>query len=424
MGACGSKASRQIIQVRKKNLRRRGRHKRHRAITEGKRKKNGDGGGGSRVKDIGASEFVHTTVRSKLSDVSQLHRSSHIDTNVFFQEEAWFDTVSILDHDSDDDDFCSVHGDCLPYAPGGHVIQYETSSCFVDSKCRSKTYLYRPRAGLTVACCTDKKPTSGTWSITDPSTFKLRGDTYFKDRKKSPAPNLCPYTPIGVDLFVCPRKIKHIAQHLELPSVKADGKLPPLLIVNIQMPIYTAHMFHGESDGKGLSLVLYFKLSETYEKDISPQFQDSIKRFVEDDMETVKGFAKESRVPFRERLKIMVGVVNPCDLVSTSTERKLLNAYNEKPVLSRPQHDFYQGPNYFEIDLDIHRFSYIARKGLDAFRERLREGILDLGLTIQAQKPEELPEEVLCCLRLNKIDFVDHGQIPTLGKGMDDPFLE
>ncbi|KAF3431527.1 hypothetical protein FNV43_RR26258 [Rhamnella rubrinervis] len=448
------------------------------------------------VRDFAVSEFVHldfekggtTSCRKSVSKihVTQLQwNHSQIDANALGQEEAWFDSVSIMESDTDDD-FSSVHGDCFPLVGNANtqVVQYESASRYVDTGCKyeefyesylkidghsgdkaqeknlkscfsfndkslqpssspqrkqstvimlsykrksidgneksdfcvgaSEKLLYRPRAGLRIPCSTEDKPNPGCWCEISPSVFKLRGENYFRDKLKYPAPDYSPYVPFGVDLFYSPQKINHIAQCLELPSVKAHDRVPSLLIVNIQLPTYPVTMLQGDYNGEGMNLVLYFKLNENFDKETSPHFQESIKKFIDDEMEKVKGFARESVVPYRERLKILAGLVNPEDLLLSSTERKLIQAYNDKPVLSRPQHDFFKGPNYFEIDLDIHRFSYISRKGLESFRDRLKNGILDLGLTIQAQKPEELPEQVLCCIRLHKIDFINHGQIPTI----------
>lgn len=45
----------------------------------------------------------------------------------------------------------------------------------------------------------------------------------------------------------------------------------------LQIPLYSPTLFQNETDGEGMNVIMYFKLSERFEKEIPFHFQESIR---------------------------------------------------------------------------------------------------------------------------------------------------
>lgn len=91
---------------------------------------------------------------------------------------------------------------------------------------------------ISIACHKSSAKLLDSWlDISDFCLFDPEdGLLYGRDKKKDFAPSHAAYYPIGVDVFLSPRKIEHVARFVELPSVNSSvAGFPPILIVNAQV---------------------------------------------------------------------------------------------------------------------------------------------------------------------------------------------
>uniref|UniRef100_M8CGQ7 RBR-type E3 ubiquitin transferase n=1 Tax=Aegilops tauschii TaxID=37682 RepID=M8CGQ7_AEGTA len=104
---------------------------------------------------------------------------------------------------------------------------------------------------------------------------------------------------------------------------------------------YPTTMF-GQNDDEGVILVLYFKISDSFDKEISPQLRDNIKSVMNEEMMKVKGVPGGQKRALHREAENSGRHCEPQDLQLSAVEGRLVQSYNQKPVLSRPQHKFYK----------------------------------------------------------------------------------
>jgi len=255
---------------------------------------------------------------------------------------------------------------------------------------------------------------ANSWCLIEGSGFNVRSlPNYPKNKLKASSQDSL-FDLHAIDIFATPNKIDHILQHVQLPnSEKADeaenkdNKIPDWLVVNVQIPSYAPNnpiWGATKEDGEGYSLVVYFLIQPAVKEELqNPSDKSSnairlLRQFFESKDE---GFDD-----YKRRFKAIPRLANPDEVNLGMSLRPLVSTYNGKPFMTGPRcHSFHRGPNYLEVDVDVHRFCFLARKAVNGLIDMLPTMVIDLAFVVEGTTDEELPEQVLGCCRFSKLNL-------------------
>ena len=110
-------------------------------------------------------------------------------------------------------------------------------------------------------------------------------------------------------------------------------------------------------------------------------------------------------------------VFDLCTTGTTTTYYKYFYYYHYYPLLLlsllflsiliySTQHFYYttsSGDGYLELDVNIKKFGLLANKTLPLLLSRLHCMDLHIGLCVESREEEEMPEGMLCSVRVHKV---------------------
>lgn len=254
------------------------------------------------------------------------------------------------------------------------------------------------------------------------TVFNVRQKGYAKEKRKAPTHTPL-FVPFASDLLHFEKKRDHIATSISLPELPEDMRspingVPPYLIVNVMLPRYDPPnpvWGHSKVDGPNWNYVFYLVMTKETQAALMDLSHASPA------VQLLHDFMHDDSQQMRDRFKMMVYVANLSEVDVGSVVRKLVVDYNMKPLLTRPQHSFHtDGKTYFEVDIDVNLFGYMARKGFSSLREKMHQIILDIGFTIEGRDEAELPECLTCMLLLHKTSFSEAWTLEQLQQATKD----
>jgi len=242
------------------------------------------------------------------------------------------------------------------------------------------------------------------WNDSQASTFKLRiGPNYSKNNKKAPSADSL-YSLVAMDLLRSDEKICNLAGSKRIllpphrpgvdPSMEDLRKagIPRLFIVNAQVPDKGPVMVGKQPDDAGYSLVFYFTAKPELVSQILAGTPSPAAKLL-------KQYVKEHRTnpDIRRRFKA-IGMADNAKELGIPMVGPVIDKFNGKPaIINKVAEIFESGSDmdWFEVDISIFDFPYMAKKTLSALKDRVSEIAVKGGFVFQGEADEELPEILL-----------------------------
>jgi hypothetical protein len=254
------------------------------------------------------------------------------------------------------------------------------------------------------------------WFVADAGIFNVRCGPDYKRNKKKKASGGAVMELVDMKMYRCSKKMKHVCSELPFPDASSTAPAPSpssssgvfYFVLNVQVPDYAPAMWGGAEDGEGWSVIMYFSMSGAQHAEMMSNPQEGwavlLRRLIEAPVDDGDGKDKDAKA-IHDRVKLIAKIMNVGEIDLDSFTRGLVDSHNAQPVLSRPQHRFYKGHNYFEVDVDVHVFPFLALKGLHSLLDRVKDMVIDVCVCLEGHSDDELPERALGCVRISKMDL-------------------
>lgn len=273
----------------------------------------------------------------------------------------------------------------------------------------------KPAAGRTMDQVDEDEQQQCTWSPCDASIFNIRQVGYKVNKLKGPSESAL-YDLIGMDFLKGDTRLDDIHTMINMPPPRPcdnlemikNAGLPRIVTVNIQVPLKAPSVFGGEDPG--VSVVFYFSIRPEVAKAAAegeerPEIQ-LWKRFYTE---------FEYNEDIRRRFKGIGLAANIAELPIP----KRLHSLNGKPIIlfksAQVQHAQHVEGGGLEITVMVHKFGMIARTLFNQFRETAENIKIRAAFLVQGEEDYELPECILGCGKITRLNFDAAKHIDHLG---------